>query len=119
MAATFAKIKQSMNYSEYMKQKKPINKNIPCRENFNYLEKTFDKTQLYINLYTKMDLTDVNVISNLAGESPTTINPEDTFYLNYIIDPTHTLFGSKLCEQNNYLKFLRYNRRCEEEPNVT
>lgn len=57
-------------------------------------------TKLNINLITKEDLKDVNVIETFPGGiTPTTINPNITtpFYQNYSIDPSGQLFGNTCC----------------------
>lgn len=80
----------------------------------------FNKTNLNINLFTKMDLTGVKVISNSrTGQSPTTIIALSQSTANYLaanpyftlykIDPCGVLFGNSTCGINNYQDFLVYN----------
>ena len=73
---------------------------------------SFNKSNLNVNLITKMDLQDVNVISNTEyGESPTPIDiPCDIPpYVLYRIDPIGVLFGNTLCGINNYQNFMVFN----------
>jgi hypothetical protein len=80
----------------------------------------FNKTNLNINLFTKMDLTDVKVIASAkTGASPTTIIPltqanltylnANPYYTLYKIDPCGELFGNTTCGINNYQKYVVYN----------
>jgi hypothetical protein len=74
-----------------------------CRNSFN-------NANLNINLITKLNLTDVPVISNSnTNETPTTITTLSVPYLDYIIDPSGVLFGNTICGINNYENFLEYN----------
>lgn len=74
----------------------------------------FNKSNLNVNLITKLDLKDVRVIkNNLTGQTPTPIilNPSSgiPYYDNYIIDPDGVLYGNTICGVNNYEKFMVYN----------
>lgn len=74
----------------------------------------FDKTQLYTNLYTKLDLSDLSgntpVVSDLSGNTfPVIIDTNVTPYLKYNIDPSGVLFGNDTCGINNYLNFVKYD----------
>ena len=80
----------------------------------------FNKTNLNINLFTKMDLTGVKVIASAkTGISPTTIYPLNSSNLSYLsanpyytlykIDPCGVLFGNSTCGINNYQDFVVYN----------
>ncbi len=75
---------------------------------------SFNKTNLNVNLITKLDLKDVCVISDLEGNCPTPIiytpNTCEATYNNYIIDPSGVLFGNTICGVNNYERFMIYNR---------
>jgi hypothetical protein len=69
-----------------------------------------DYTKLNINLITKEDLKDVDVIETFPqGKNPTTINPNITtpFYQNYTIDPKGELFGNTCCGVNNFLLYRK------------
>ena len=87
--------------------------------NSNYIDKniptfTFNKSNLNVNLITKLDLKNVNVISNnITGKTPTpiTLNPIDNipYYSKYKIDPDGVLFGNTICGVNNYEEFMVYN----------
>ena len=80
----------------------------------------FNKTNLNINLFTKLDLTDVKVIANFkTGQSPTKIIPlmsststylaANPYFILYKIDPCGVLFGNTTCGVNNYQNFIVYN----------
>jgi hypothetical protein len=60
-------------------------------------------TNLNINLITKLNLTDVNVLQ------PVDMSLNATPYTYYTIDPSGELFGNTPCGYNNYLNFLQYN----------
>jgi hypothetical protein len=79
-----------------------------------YNNYTFNKTNLNVNLYTKLDLSGVCVISNdLTGECPTSLILDPSsgipYYTNYNIDPSGILFGNTTCGINNYEQFMVYN----------
>jgi len=85
----------------------------------------FNNAQLNVNLFTKMDLTGVNVISDFkTGISPTPIIPLSTsaqptnnsatlsvnpYFVLYKSDPCGELFGNNTCGINNYQNFVTYN----------
>jgi len=80
----------------------------PCK---NYI----DKTNLYINLYTQLNLTNVPVIQNFSNNNvPTDIIPntiENTNYspyLEYNIDPSGNLFGNTVCGIDNFENYMVY-----------
>jgi hypothetical protein len=74
----------------------------PCTNSIN-------KTNLYINLITKLDLKNVDVIANFSGNVvPTTINTDTLPYLTYNIDPSGNLFGNTVCGFNNYVNYMVY-----------
>lgn len=93
------------------------------RSNFLYnkcVSYNFNKTNLNINLITKMDLTGIKVIASArTGQSPTTIIPlnqanlsylaANPYYTLYKIDPCGELFGNSTCGINNYQDFVVYN----------
>lgn len=88
---------QSQN--DFLLRKQAYLLNRPCYE--------FDKTNLYINLYTKLDLSGVVVISDLSTNiTPEPINQTDIQYLKYNIDPSGVLFGNDICGINNYTNYL-------------
>jgi len=87
----------------------------------------FNKTNLNINLFTKLDLTGVKVIADSkTGVSPTTILPlnyktvsvvaESPYYTLYTIDPCGELFGNSTCGINNYQDYVVYNPPYLAEP---
>jgi hypothetical protein len=72
--------------------------------------KSFNRANLNVNLITKLDLNNVNVVENtLTGDTPTTIDIDITFNQNYTIDPSGVLFGNDLCGINNYVNFQELN----------
>ena len=104
-----------------LKKTKYLNyyKSLYDKNNSNYISKAiptylFNKTNLNINLITKLDLKNIDVISNnLTGEHPTPVilNPSSgiPYYNNYNIDPKGLLFGNTPCGINNYEKFMVFN----------
>ena len=72
--------------------------------------KAYDRSNLSVNLYTKLNLKDVNVVQqNYPVKTPTDINPSINFNENYTIDETGVLFGNTQCGVNNYVKFQEIN----------
>lgn len=70
---------------------------------------SIDKTNLYINLITKLDLKGVSVVADFSGNVvPTTINASANPYLRYNIDPSGNLFGNTVCGFNNYVNYMVY-----------
>jgi len=68
---------------------------------------SINKTNLYINLITELDLKGVPVIANLSGNIvPTTIDKSVVPYLTYNIDPSGNLFGNTVCGFNNYVNYM-------------
>ena len=131
---TFAKVNEPLDAGEYITSKKTKysfcnpnichpNKNIYSQSMLLVLRKAnnlafnpcgnFDKTQLYSNLYTKLDLSDLSgntpVISDLSGNFPVDIKTDVTPYLTYNIDPSGNLFGNTPCGIDNYLNYLTYD----------
>lgn len=133
--SSFAQVKESVEASTYIQAKKAKytfcqpnichpNKNVYSQSNLLLLRQVnaltfypcteFDKTQLFTNLYTKLDLSDLSgntpVISDLSGNIfPVIINSSVTPYLMYNIDPSGVLFGNSTCGINNYLNYLTYD----------
>ncbi len=129
--STFAQIKKPTFASDYISIKK--NKSIFCKPDYchpnknlysqsNYmLLKTannliinkcdIDNSQLYINLITKLDLSDdVIVATDLNTNSyPIILDPTVEPYLNYNIDPNGNLFGNNVCGINNFENYIVYN----------
>lgn len=131
----FAQIKECERASAYTQEKKTKytfcqpnichpNKNVYSQSNLLLLREAnsltfypyrqFDKTELYINLYTKLDLSDLSdntpVISDLSGNTfPVTIDTSVTPYLKYNIDPSGVLFGNNICGINNYINYITYD----------
>lgn len=83
----------------------------PCKNIIN-------KSNLNINLITKLNLEDVPVIENMTNKDiPTSIVPTSVAnasstnypYLTYNVDPSGNLFGNNVCGINNYLNYLEFN----------
>jgi hypothetical protein len=77
------------------------------------LTATLNKSNLSVNLITKLDLEGVSVISDNSGNSPAVIDANSIAYLNYNIDPSGVLFGNSVCGINNFENFMVYN--CSED----
>jgi hypothetical protein len=72
--------------------------------------RAFNKSNLNVNLFTKMDLNGVKVIADSkTGQSPTQIKLTSIPYIDYTIDPCGVLFGNTTCGINNYQNFVVYN----------
>ena len=68
--------------------------------------KSYNTSNLNINLYTELDLSNVNVIQEKETKiTPTTISPCSTFYDTYTIDPSGALFGNTPCGIQNFVHF--------------
>jgi len=96
------------------------NKNLYSQSNYMMLKKAndlalnpcdIDHTQLYINLITKLDLSDnAIVVTDLSGNGyPVQINTTVEPYLTYNIDPSGNLFGNTVCGINNFENYIVYN----------
>lgn len=73
----------------------------------NIFKPTFDKTDLNINLFTKLDLQNVCVVNNnITQKCASSIDPSSPFYLTYTVDPSGVLFGNTECGINNFENFL-------------
>lgn len=76
----------------------------------NICKPSFNKNDLNINLFTKMNLQNVCVINNNStNQCASSIDPSKCFYLNYTIDPSGVLFGNTECGINNFENFLEPN----------
>jgi hypothetical protein len=129
---TFEVYKEPQNAGDYIKNKKALTTfcganvckqsrsvgsqgDLLLRNTSNYLNyyscDNVDKTNLYINLITKLDLYDVPVIQNNKPpfNTPTDISANVIAYTNYLIDPSGNLFGNTICGTNNYENYLVYN----------
>lgn len=133
--SSFMQVNKSLDANEYIRSKKikysfcnpnicHPNKNIYSESNLLLLRQAnrmaffscsdLKKTQLYSNLYTKLDLSDLSgntpIISDLSGNTfPVIINTSAIPYLTYNIDPSGNLFGNNICEINNYKNYIRYD----------
>lgn len=130
---TFAEFNEPQDAGEYITNKKiktsfckpnfcHPNKNIGSQSSYQNLIKantlgfypcvnTIDKTQLYVNLITQINLTgiDTPIISDLSGNAyPVEINTNVIPYTKYNIDPSGVLFGNTTCGITNYTNFLQY-----------
>lgn len=132
---TFAQVNEPVDAGQYIITKKTKysfcqpnichpNKNVYSQSNLLMLKAAntmkfypsndFDKNQLYINLYTKLNLSDLSgnipVISDLSSNIfPVIINTSVTPYLTYNIDPSGVLFGNTPCGINNYVNYLTFD----------
>jgi len=76
----------------------------------NKFYKPYNTSNLNVNLYTKLDLRNVNVLqANYPIQTPTSIDPSINFIENYSIDPNGELFGNTNCGINNFVKFQSPN----------
>lgn len=127
--ATFIKQNQAGDASDYITQKKlkysfcnpnicNPNKNVNTQSNLLALRQAnslalypysnFDKTELYSNLYSTLELNNAVPISTLDGQNPVNIN--NTMNIeNYVIDPSGELFGITTCGLYNFENYLVYN----------
>jgi hypothetical protein len=132
---TFEGVNEPLEASQYIKIKKTRytfcapnicnpNKNIYSQSNLLLLRQAnrlafypsvkIDKTQLYSNLYTKLDLSDLSgntpVISDLSGNTfPVLIDTTVAPFLKYNIDPSGNLFGNTPCGIDNYLNYVTFD----------
>ena len=73
---------------------------------------SLNKSNLNINLITKLDLKDIPVIEDFSGNKiPSSIinSPLIIPYLEYNVDPKGLLFGNTICGVNDFLRYLVYN----------
>lgn len=107
----FGSNKESMEAGDYVIVKKARASYCKCiGANKNSL--TFNKFNLNLNLFSKMDLSNVCVIEDTIGNvCPTYIdyNQIPNFYNRYVIDPKGQLFGYSECGINRFLTRLVYN----------
>lgn len=134
---TFAEVNEPMDAGQYISKKKTQytfctpnlchpNKNVNTYYKYYGLKTAnnlafypsfnFDnsRSQLYSNLYTKLDLKVLNentpVVSDLDGGTfPVTIDTTVQPYLKYNIDPSGVLFGETPCGINNFLNYVVYD----------
>ena len=136
--STFAQFKEPLDANEYINNKKikytfcnpnicHPNKNVYSQSNYLNLRTanniafdscidSIDKSQLYINLITKLDLssnipgTKIPIISDLSGNiSPVIIDKTAIPFLKYNVDPSGILFGNTPCGINNWQNYIVYN----------
>jgi len=77
-----------------------------------YSSGDIDRTNLYVNLLTKLDLSGVPVIQNNMTPPfviPTDISDNNITFTEYLIDPCGNLFGNTNCGVYNYENYLVYN----------
>ena len=121
---TFANVNSIINASEYISKKKMKykfcspklchqNMNVKSYEDFHLLNSSlqpvinFNKSQLYANLYTKLDLNgNMPIITDFSGNYPVVITADN---VSYNIDCSGILFGNTPCGLNNYLNYMVYN----------
>lgn len=127
MSRTFAQFNQISNSGEYVQYKKNKqtyckpsycvqNTNVNSQSNYVNIKKQsyfypcnlINPNQLYTNLFTKLDLKDVVVVSDLSGNThPVTIDKTSSPYLIYNIDPSGNLFGNSVCGIYNWENYIR------------
>lgn len=75
----------------------------------------FDKTAIYSNLYTEINLTNATVMkknfNSQITNPPVEITPNvpSSSFGNYNIDPNGELFGTSSCTQNNWETYITVN----------
>ena len=131
--SAFAQFKESSYASDYTSIKKikssfckpnycHPNKNLYSQSNIMFIKKAnnillnpcdnINKTQLYINLITKMDLSEnIPIIENLNTKTYPVFIDEYVSrpYLKYNIDPSGNLFGNTVCGINNFENYIVSN----------
>ena len=129
--STFAQFKEPINASQYTLIKKTKysfckpdychpNKNLYSQSNYMLLKQAnnlatnacdINHTQLYMNLITKLDLSENTIVAtDLSGGSyPVKIDTTVEPYLKYNIDPSGNLFGNTVCGINNFENYIVYN----------
>ena len=73
---------------------------------------SINKSNLNINLITKLDLKNIPVIEDFSGNTtPSSIINSNLIipYLEYNVDPKGLLFGNTICGTDNFLRYLVYN----------
>lgn len=134
MSSTFGKFKESKYSSDYIKNKR--NKEILCNYSSDCIKNKrneeilcnnkkckvsggascdiypFNKRDLTVNLYSRLDLQNVKTIckgTNICDNSSMSTNIAITdvpLYQYYIIDPNGSLFGNSECGANNYTEYI-------------
>lgn len=78
--------------------------------NFYPCKNAINKTNLNINLITKLDLKDVTVIQDISNnEVPCVIKTTAIPFLDYSIDPCGNLFGNTICGFNNFVHYMVFD----------
>ena len=103
----FRQFKETSDASDYINLKKAKAQHL----DYGCCGNQINPYDLYINLISKVDLSSVSVIqnNNAPFSSPTTIDPSEVPFLNYIVDPSGTLFGNTPCGLYNYVELMVYN----------
>ena len=131
--SAFAQFKEPTYASDYMAVKKTQtifckpqicnpNKNLYSQSNYILMKNgnnlylnpcdSINKSQLYINLITKIDLSEnIPIIEDLSGNNyPVIIDPNiKKPYLKYNIDPSGNLFGNSVCGIDNFKNYIVSN----------
>jgi hypothetical protein len=131
--SAFAQFKESSCASDYTSIKKikssfcnpnygrHSSKNVYSQSNRMFIQKAnnilhpcnnINKTQLYINLITKMDLSEnIPIIEDLNAKTYPVVIDEyvNRPYLKYNIDPSGNLFGNTVCGINNFENYIVSN----------
>ena len=100
----FCNKQQCLNLNKVNSENELMLLNKAIRYNTFYTRNT---ANLNNNLYTKLDLKDINVLETTTNPTvtPTTIDTSSTFNTSYTIDPNGSLFGNSPCGINNYVKY--------------
>ena len=134
--SAFGKIKEPLTSSEYIKNKKSIqvfnqqlnfntfntqpsyndfllfNNGLALQNSRKCRLIPFNKNNLEINLFSKLDLNCVPVVAS-DTQTPTNINLSNIpFYDFYKIDPEGLLFGKTECGINNFLMYRKFHIKC-------
>ena len=90
---------RSKNYEEFYIKKVPyINATTQKYKNLKD-----NKNNLSSGLNTKLDLNNLNIISNsTSGIAPTTLSATDNAFMSYNIDPSGSILGNNICRLNNF-----------------
>jgi hypothetical protein len=125
-STTFGTLRQNLSQSDYLTRKKGLynycKNKIICgnfivapsyefKNSYNWGKYTnklnncpiipVNKSNLIMGQYTKMDLANVNTLSEIGP-----MNPDNPFYYVYSIDPNGELFGNSQCGELNYTSYM-------------
>jgi hypothetical protein len=103
----FRQFKETTDARDYINLKKAKAQHL----NYGCCGNQINPYDLYVNLISKLDLEGVSVIesNNAPFSCPTTIDPSGVPFLDYVVDPSGTLFGNTPCGLYNYVELMVYN----------